>query len=105
MGYVAPDVPTFGWGRNRPWADAGLGGSQYRRRVTGRQRLFADLARSETPTGRDELGFLTFGAVAIVVTAQLSDPGSLLEIAIVSVAVLAFVLRGLPQCRPSCSPH
>jgi signal transduction histidine kinase len=69
--------------------------------VTWRQRLLADLAKPETPTARDELAFLTLGAAAVVVIAQLSDPGSLLEIAVVSVAVLGFVLRGLLPTMPA----
>ncbi len=69
--------------------------------MTWRQRLLADLAKPETPTSRDELGFLTFGAIAIVVTAQVSDPGSLLELAVVSVAMLGFVLRGLLPAMPA----
>jgi signal transduction histidine kinase len=69
--------------------------------VTWRQRFFEDIVQPETPTGREELVFLICAAVAIVVTAQLSDPGSLAELAVVSIAVLGFVLRGLLPAMPA----
>jgi signal transduction histidine kinase len=58
-------------------------------------RCLADLARPEEPTGRDELGFLVGSAAVIVVVAQLTDPGTAVDLLLLTPAVAAFVLRGL----------
>ena len=42
----------------------------------------------------DEVSFLAVSALAVTVVAQLTDPGSLLDLLIVSPAVLAFVFQG-----------
>lgn len=53
------------------------------------------------PTSRRELGFLTASALAIVVLAQLTDPGSPAEVVLLLPAVAAFVLRGLVPTLPA----
>jgi len=58
-------------------------------------RWRADLARPEVPTGRDELAFLSGSAVLIIVVAQLTDPGSVTELLLLTPAFAAFVLRGM----------
>jgi signal transduction histidine kinase len=69
--------------------------------VTLWRRLRADLSKPESPTRREELPFLIGSAVVIVVVAQLSDPGSPIELVLLAPAVLAFVLRGLVPRLPS----
>jgi signal transduction histidine kinase len=58
-------------------------------------RWRADVARPEVPTGREELAFLTGSAVVIITVAQLTDPGSLAELLLLTPALAAFVLRGV----------
>ncbi len=65
------------------------------------QRWRADLAQPEVPTGREGLGFLVGTAVVIVVAAQLTDPGTALDLILLSPAVVAFVLRGLVPRLPA----
>ena len=65
------------------------------------QRWRADLARPEVPTSREGLGFLVGTAVVIVVAAQLTDPGTALDLILLSPAVVAFVLRGLVPRLPA----
>jgi len=55
--------------------------------------LAADWSQPELPTGREERGFLTVAPPVIVVLAQLSDPGTITEIALLAPAVAAFALR------------
>jgi signal transduction histidine kinase len=64
-------------------------------------RWHADLARPEVPTRREEGVFLTGSAVVIIAVAQVSDPGSAIDLLILSVAFAAFVLRGLLPRMPS----
>ena len=100
------------WVRLAAPRNTGLGSGPRRRRqpsytppVTLWQRWRADLARPEVPTGREGLGFLVGTAVVIVVAAQLTDPGTALDLILLSPAVVAFVLRGLVRdCPPRCSP-
>ncbi len=65
------------------------------------RRWRADLARPEVPTSRDALGFLVGTAVVIVVAAQVTDPGTALDLIVLAPAVLAFVLRGLVPRLPA----
>jgi signal transduction histidine kinase len=60
--------------------------------VTWRTRWRADLARPETTVNRSELPFLVTGATAIVVVAQMTDPGAAAELLLVVAAALGFVL-------------
>jgi signal transduction histidine kinase len=69
--------------------------------VTLWRRWRADLARPEVPTGRDALGFLVGTAVVIVIAAQLTDPGTALDLIALAPAVLAFALRGLIPRLPA----
>jgi signal transduction histidine kinase len=69
--------------------------------VTLWRRWRADLARPEVPTSREALGFLVGTAVVIVVAAQLTDPGSALDLIALAPAVAAFVLRGLVPRLPA----
>jgi signal transduction histidine kinase len=64
-------------------------------------RWRADLAEPETPTARDEVPFLIISALAITVVAQLSDPGSPVDLLLLAPAILAFVLRGLELRMPA----
>ena len=61
----------------------------------------ADLTRPETPTRREERGFLIGSAVVIIAVAQVSDPGSATDLLLLSPAFLAFVLRGLLPRLPA----
>jgi signal transduction histidine kinase len=63
--------------------------------VTWWDRCLADLNRPEVPTGREELGFLVGSATVIVAVAQVTDPGTAVDLLLLSPAVAAFVLRGL----------
>jgi hypothetical protein len=63
--------------------------------VSWLSRLVADLRRPESPTGRDELVFLTVSAVTIVAAAQLTEPRSLLAFASLLGAAVVFVLRAV----------
>ena len=65
------------------------------------RRWRADLTRPEVPTSRDALGFLVGTAVVIVVAAQVTDPGTALDLIVLAPAVLAFVLRGLVPRLPA----
>ena len=65
------------------------------------RRWRADLGQPEAPTNRDQLGFLVVGALAITAIAQLTDPGSPLDLLLVAPAVVAFVLRGLLPRMPA----
>ncbi len=58
-------------------------------------RWRTDLAEPELPTSRNELPFLLASSVAIVVIAQLTDPGSRLDLVLLAPALLAFMVRGL----------
>jgi len=69
--------------------------------VTLWRRWRADLARPEVPTSRDAVGFLVGTAVVIGVAAQLTDPGTVLDLVALAPAVLAFVLRGLIPRLPA----
>jgi signal transduction histidine kinase len=69
--------------------------------VTLWRRWRADLARPEIPTSRQALGFLVGTAVVIVVAAQLTDPGTALDLLALAPAVVAFVLRGLVPRLPA----
>lgn len=57
------------------------------------------LTGTEVPTGRDEVVILSVTALAIIAIAQLVDPGSIGELALLAPAVAAFTLRGLVR-RP-----
>lgn len=62
------------------------------------RRWRADLARPETETPREELGWLVGGALVIVVVSQWADPGSGLALVGVTAAVGGFLLRAfLPR--------
>ncbi len=63
--------------------------------VTWWDRCLGDLSRPEVPTGREELGFLVGSAAVIVAVAQLTDPGTAVDLLLLTPAVVAFVLRGL----------
>jgi len=65
------------------------------------RRLRSDLVRPETPTGPDERLFLIGSSIAIVLLAQVSDPGSVLDLFVVSLAVGAFVIRAFVPAMPS----
>ena len=72
--------------RRPPSPDVGLAGgraraSPYTPPVNLWRRWRADLARPEVPTSRDELGFLVVTAIVIVVAAQLTDPGTAVDVA------------------------
>jgi signal transduction histidine kinase len=69
--------------------------------VTWWSRWRADLVRPETPTDRGELPFLAVSAAAVIVVAQVSDPGSARDLALLVAAGLAFVLRGVFVRLPS----
>ncbi len=64
-------------------------------------RLRTDLGQPEVPTSRDQLGFLTVGALTITALAYLTDRGSALDLLLVAPAVVAFVVRGLVPRMPS----
>jgi signal transduction histidine kinase len=92
-----------------PWDE--LGGDRGRM-ATGRwlatvpevswwSRFVDDLRRPESPTGRDELVFLTVSAVTIVAAAQLTEAGSALAFLSLLGAGIVFVLRGLIRRLPS----
>jgi len=69
--------------------------------VKSSSRWRTGLAGPQTPVGREELGFLVGSAVVILVTAQLTDPGTPLEVLALLPAVAAFVARGLvPRLLP-----
>ena len=55
-------------------------------------RWRADLARPETTIDRREQPFLVVSATAIVVVAQMTDPGTAVELLLVVAAAMAFVL-------------
>ena len=63
--------------------------------------MLDDLSRPEVPTGRQELVFLTASAAVIIAVAQVSDPGSAIELLVVAVAFAAFVVRGLVPSMPA----
>ena len=65
------------------------------------RRLADDLRRPEWPVPRSELPFLVLGAVVVVVVAQLSDPGTPGELALVTVAVGAFAARAAVPRMPA----
>lgn len=69
--------------------------------MTWSHRLRADLRRPESPTRRDQLPFLIGSTAAIVVIAQVTDPGGLIELVLLAPAVAAFVVRGLVPTFPS----
>jgi signal transduction histidine kinase len=69
--------------------------------VTLWRRLRVDLSKPEAPARREELPFLIGSAVAVVVVAQLSDPGEPGELLLLVPAVLAFIVRGLVPRLPS----
>ena len=60
-----------------------------------------DLARPETATGRDELGFLVGSAVFIIGISALNDPPTAVEMVLIAPAFVAFVLRGLLPRLPA----
>jgi signal transduction histidine kinase len=64
-------------------------------------RWRADLARPESPTGREELPFLVISALAITVVAVVTDGGSALDVVLLAPAVVAFALRGLVPRMPA----
>ena len=66
-----------------------------------RRRWREDLRRPEVPTARDEVGFLVGSALLIVVVAQWFDPGTIVELLIMTPAVLAFPLRALVPRLPA----
>ena len=69
--------------------------------MTSWRRLRSDLSKPESPTRREELPFLIGAAVIIVVAAQLSDPGTPIELLLLAPAVVAFPVRGLVPRLPS----
>jgi len=69
--------------------------------VTWWERWRADLARPETATGRDELGFLVGSAVFIIGISALNDPPTAVEMVLIAPAFVAFVLRGLLPRLPA----
>ena len=64
-------------------------------------RWRADLARPELPSHSDERLFLPAAAAVIVAVAQLSDPGSVVDLLFLVPAVGAFVARGLAPSMPA----
>jgi signal transduction histidine kinase len=68
--------------------------------VTWWARWRADLARPQTTIERRELPFLVIAATAIVVVAQMTDPGTAVELLLVITAAAAFVLCGVVDRLP-----
>jgi signal transduction histidine kinase len=64
-------------------------------------RWRADVARPELPSHSDERLFLPAAAAVIVAVAQLSDPGSALDLLFLMPAVGAFVIRGRAPSMPA----
>jgi signal transduction histidine kinase len=69
--------------------------------VTWWTRLRADLARPEVPTTRAALPFLLGSAALIVAISVITDPGTPREVAIIGIAVAAFVARALVPRFPA----
>ena len=65
------------------------------------RRLRSDLVRPEAPTGPDERLFLIGSSIAIVLLSQVSDPGSVADLLVVSCAVCAFAIRAFVPAMPS----
>jgi len=65
------------------------------------RRWRVDLARPETETPREELGWLVGGAIVVVVVSQWADPGSGAALAGVVAAVGGFLLRALVPRLPA----
>ncbi len=65
------------------------------------QWLRTDLARPTLPTMRHELPFLVGSAAVIIAVAQLSDPGSAADLALLLPAFAAFVARGFLVRMPA----
>ena len=65
------------------------------------RRLRADLARPEVPTGREALPFLVGSSVVIVGISAITDPAGAGELALIGVAVAAFVARALVPRLPA----
>ena len=93
--------PPAGGDLVRPEADDRGAGRPYPRTVDWWSWLREDLARPEVPTGRDELGFLAGSAALIVVLAQLTDPGTALELLALTPAVGMYVVRALTPRVPA----
>jgi signal transduction histidine kinase len=68
--------------------------------VTWRNRWRADLARPETTIDCRELPVLVVGATAIVVVAQMTDPGTAVELLLVVAAALGLVLCAVVDWLP-----
>jgi signal transduction histidine kinase len=68
--------------------------------VTWRTWLRADLARPETTIDRRHLPFLVGGAIAIVVVAQTTDPGTTGELLLVVAAAIGLVLSAAVDWLP-----
>jgi signal transduction histidine kinase len=68
--------------------------------VTWRTWLRADLARPETTIDRRHLPFLVGGAIAIVVVAQTTDPGSTGELLLAVAAAIGLVLSATIDWLP-----
>jgi signal transduction histidine kinase len=69
--------------------------------VTWWSRWRVDVARPETPTDRRELPFLAVSALAVVVVAEVSDPGTAWELVLLVAAGFGFVVRGVFVRLPS----
>ncbi len=65
------------------------------------RRCHADLVEPEAPTSREELPFLALSALGITAIAQLTDPGTAVDLVLLAPAVLAFVVRGLVPRLPA----
>ena len=66
-------------------------------------RWRADLRRPETPAPEEDRNYYLGIPVAIVVLAQITRPGSLVEVLLLAPAVIAYWLRAF-RVRRSCSP-
>ena len=89
------DPSTRGW--RRPFCpgpeSAGIASPYARLGMRLWQRWRADLGRPEGPTGREELVFHLLAPLAVVAVAQITDPGTPGELAVLGPALLAFWLR------------
>ena len=65
------------------------------------RRLSADLSRPELPTGREERTFLIVAPIVIIVTAQLTDPGTALDVLLLVPAAAAFFARAVSSKFPA----
>lgn len=84
-----------------PWSEVTASGSSYRRGVSWSSRWRADVVRPEAPVATEERPFLLVAGVLVVVAAQLTAPGTVVELALVAVAGVALALRGFLRHAPA----